>query len=241
MPIKKKIFKINYKKIFVALTSIVSIIFPIIVTLYIFSYDKSNSPIVIDETVVSLKRLDSAKLPITIKNGTNKMTNGISANLSIDVKCQQGTVENAYYISPTPQGEINTSSFNHVYDLSNYVHEIKQVDSTFYHVIPFYLLLVDKEQNLTINYYHIIANSTIFSNQVNNELTVSTFDLVSNLYTISYYDLISDEVFKEQNAEIKTLLKNNKNIDLAPETAQIDMEKVRKQMKLIKNIYNDFY
>ncbi|HAK0910468.1 TPA: hypothetical protein H1608_002706, partial [Listeria monocytogenes] len=51
----------------------------------------------------------------------------------------------------------------------------------------------------------------------------------------------SDEVFKEQNAEIKTLLKNNKNIDLAPETAQIDMEKVRKQMKLIKNIYNDFY
>ncbi|EHT4843662.1 hypothetical protein KX880_002733, partial [Listeria monocytogenes] len=66
-------------------------------------------------------------------------------------------------------------------------------------------------------------------------------DLVSNLYTISYYDLISDEVFKEQNAEIKTLLKNNKNIDLAPETAQIDMEKVRKQMKLIKNIYNDFY
>ncbi|HAO5955309.1 TPA: hypothetical protein IP990_002867, partial [Listeria monocytogenes] len=70
---------------------------------------------------------------------------------------------------------------------------------------------------------------------------VSTFDLVSNLYTISYYDLISDEVFKEQNAEIKTLLKNNKNIDLAPETAQIDMEKVRKQMKLIKNIYNDFY
>ncbi|EHT4843882.1 hypothetical protein KX880_002961, partial [Listeria monocytogenes] len=102
MPIKKKIFKINYKKIFVAFTSIVSIIFPIIVTLYIFNYDKSNSPIVIDETVISLKRLDSAEFPITIKNGTNKMTNGISANLSIDVKCQQGTVENAYYISPTP-------------------------------------------------------------------------------------------------------------------------------------------
>ncbi|EHP2905755.1 TPA: hypothetical protein ACSY4A_02515 [Listeria monocytogenes] len=238
---KKKKTKINYKKFFPIITSIISVIFPIIITLYIFDYDKSNSPVVIEDTTISLYRLNGAEFPVKMTPQTGKNTYCVSANLSIDVKCEQGTVENAYYIFPTTEGKINTSSFNHVNNLSNYVHEIIQLGSTFYQIIPFYLLLIDKEQNLTINYYHVVTNSTINAHQIGDQLEFSSFDLEPTLFTINYYDLISDKVFEERNKEIINLLKKNKDIDLNQDAAQIDMEKTRNEVKQIKNIYKDFY
>ncbi|MBC1982661.1 hypothetical protein [Listeria booriae] len=175
----------------------------------------------------------------------------LSANLSITPQLNQGSVKAAYYIFPETAG-INPSSFN----LANknkdtFTHFVYQHSTNNFQVLPFYMLIIDNNNNKLIQYYQIITNSNIYNNvsadseRKFGKLSIQLIKPKDILLTyIDSRQLIDSNSYINKNKKITKYYQSNKldkEDGLKLKDALINQDKILADVKKIKEIYSSVY
>ncbi|MBC1561004.1 hypothetical protein [Listeria booriae] len=239
--------KNGWKIFFKSVVAIVAWGIPLFVTILI--YHNTNNLSMLNSNAV----IESPKIGIAYGTEFEIDTSSYSPDslyilkdkVSIEPNVEQGRIKTTYYILPK-KGRIDYSCFNLAkQSKDNFQYNVFQYSPTFFQVIPIYILMIDNNDNKTIQYYQITSNSsTLIEKNSDGKFVFGAMEQ-QNYYVhyLHHYELLDRKIYFGKNATIRKLYKSLplKSNDLKLGDTLLNQDKILADVKKIKEIYSSIY